>query len=214
MLIIFDLDGTLTDPKEGITKRVQYALADQGIQASLEELTPFIGPPLLDSFQRFYGLDPQQAQQAVQKYRERFSKVGKYENIVYPGIREMLAKLKANGHRLAIGSSKPEVYVLDILKHFDLDKYFDVITGSELDGSRIHKAEVIDEIFKRLASSSKAIMVGDRKFDVEGAHEHHIPCIGVTYGYGQENELANANADWLANSVFETEQILLENSNV
>lgn len=84
MLIIFDLDGTLTDPKEGITKCVQYALADQGIQASLEELTPFIGPPLLDSFQRFYGLDPQQAQQAVQKYRERFSKVGKYENIVYP----------------------------------------------------------------------------------------------------------------------------------
>ena len=144
MLIIFDLDGTLTDPKEGITKCVQYALADQGIQASLEELTPFIGPPLLDSFQRFYGLDPQQAQQAVQKYRERFSKVGKYENIVYPGIREMLAKLKANGHRLAIGSSKPEVYVLDILKHFDLDKYFDVITGSELDGSRIQKAEVID----------------------------------------------------------------------
>ena len=172
--ILFDLDGTLTDPKEGITKSVQYALADQGIiEEDLSKLEPFIGPPLLDSFMEFYQMNEEDAHKAIAKYRERFQKTGLYENEIYPGISQMLQSLQHDGRRLAVASSKPTVFVEKILRHFHIKQYFDVIVGSELDGTRSKKEEVVEEALKQLFEDKTpdpetVVMVGDRKFDVEG----------------------------------------------
>ena len=144
--ILFDLDGTLTDPKPGITGCVQYALRKFGIEEpDLDKLEPFIGPPLLDSFQEFYGFDEEKGLQAIAYYRERFSVVGLFENEIYPGIAQMLARLQKAGIRLAVASSKPTVFVTRILEHFGILSFFDVIVGSELDGTRVKKEEVVEE---------------------------------------------------------------------
>ncbi|EOS59432.1 HAD hydrolase, family IA [Firmicutes bacterium M10-2] len=208
MLLIFDLDGTLTDPKEGITGSVQYALRSFGIDEELDQLTPFIGPPLIDSFRNFYGFDEEKARQAVNKYRERFSKIGMYENKVYPKIFEMLKILKEKGLRLAVGSSKPEIYVKQILRYFDLEKYFDVIVGSCLDGSRVDKYEIIQEVWKRLGKDKNTIMIGDRIFDRDGARKAKVSFIGVKYGYAQKGELDDVK--YLADDVEELTEILLK----
>lgn len=135
--ILFDLDGTLTDPKLGITSSVQYALRALGIEEpSLDKLEVFIGPPLTDSFREFYGLDEEQMTTAVDKYRERFATQGIFENEIYPGIPQMLADLKAKGKKLAIASSKPTLFVEQILEHFEIGKYFDHVVGSNMDGTR------------------------------------------------------------------------------
>lgn len=212
--ILFDLDGTLTDPKQGITRCVQYALRRFGIEEqNLDKLEPFIGPPLLDSFREFYGFDEEKGRQAITYYRERFSTVGLFENKVYPGVARMLAGLQAAGCRLAVASSKPEVFVKRILEHFGLISYFEVIVGSELDGSRTKKEEVVEEALRQLLQGAGKLedtaMVGDRKFDIQGAKAHHIAAVGVAYGYAAEGELEEAGADRIAETVEELESILL-----
>ena len=149
--LLFDLDGTLTDPKIGITTCVQYALHSFGIEEpDLDKLEPFIGPPLRDSFMEFYGFTAEQAEEAVAKYRERFQNTGIFENEVYAGIPEMLKNLQSKGYFLALASSKPQIYVERILEHFDLKKYFAVVVGSELDGTRETKDQVVQETLHQL----------------------------------------------------------------
>ncbi len=210
--ISFDLDGTLTDPKIGITSCVQYALHKLGIEEpDLDELEPFIGPPLTDSFREFYGFDDETVQQAVIYYRERFSTVGLFENDIYPGIAQMLERLKQAGRRLAVASSKPTVFVKQILEHFEILSYFDVVVGSELDGTRAKKEEVVEEALRQLLCDGNGhdiVMVGDRKFDVEGAKAYGIDSIGVAYGYAACGELEEAGADVIVDTVEELEKAL------
>lgn len=214
--ILFDLDGTLTDPKIGITTCVQYALHKMGIEEpDPDRLEPFIGPPLIESFCEFYGMSGKEAQQAVHYYRERFSTVGLFENEVYSGIPELLARLKKDGRKLAIASSKPTVYVKKILEYFSIYEYFDIIVGSELDGTRCRKEEVVEEALEQLSADDKfrkrdAVMIGDRKFDIEGAKAHQIPSIGVNYGYAIDNELMEAGADCVVGNVKELSEVLLK----
>lgn len=233
--ILFDLDGTLTDPKVGITSCVQYSLHKMGIEEpDLDKLEPFIGPPLLDSYREYYGLNEEEARQAIEFYRERFSVKGLFENKVYPGIPELLQKLQENGRKLAIASSKPTVYVKQILTHFDIEKYFAVIVGSELDGRRTRKEEVVEEALRqllpeklfrerkqyaaqrttepetgKLGSEQSVAMVGDRRFDVEGAKEYGITSVAVSYGYAQPGELEEAGAEFIASSVDRLGEVLM-----
>ena len=217
--LLFDLDGTLTDPGEGITKCVQYALAAFGIdEPDLKALEPFIGPPLKDSFMEFYDFDEEKASQAVEKYRERFRDTGIFENRIYDGIPDMIRKLKGNHKKLAVASSKPTVFVEKILEHFEIRKYFDVVVGSELDGTRTEKSEVVAEALRRLYGEDagdieekkrNTVMIGDRKFDVEGAKAEGIASIAVTYGYGPMDELKIARPDYIVRSVGELEKFLL-----
>ncbi|MEZ3474987.1 MAG: HAD hydrolase-like protein [Lachnospiraceae bacterium] len=208
--ILFDLDGTLTDPKLGITSSVQYALRALGIEEpSLDRLEPFIGPPLADSFREFYGLEGERLATAVDKYRERFATQGIFENEIYPGIPQMLADLKAKDKLLAIASSKPTLFVEQILEHFEIRKYFDHVVGSNMDGTRGTKEEVVEETLRQMltvemtpAQKRDAVaMVGDRKFDIEGARAHGITSVGVLFGYAPEGELEEAGADYIVNSV-------------
>jgi phosphoglycolate phosphatase len=215
--LLFDLDGTLTDPKEGITKCVQYALADQGIEEpDLEKLTAFIGPPLADSFMSFYNMSAEEADRAIAKYRERFHDIGIFENELYEGIPHMLKQLKAQGLHLAVASSKPEEFVNRILQHFKIASYFEVVVGSNLDGTRTKKEEVVREALSRLSAGSgetlhmeDVYMIGDRKYDVEGAKSLGVECVGVSFGYGSLEELKEAKADYIVKSVPELEKFLL-----
>lgn len=216
--ILFDLDGTLTDPKIGITRSVQYALRALGIEEpSLDKLEPFIGPPLADSFREFYGLNDEQIIMAVAKYRERFAQQGIYENEIYPGISEMLAELKRKGKILAIASSKPTLFVEQILDHFDIRKHFDFIIGSNMDGTRGRKEEVVEEALRQMLPTEitpaekkdTVVMVGDRKFDIEGAKAHGITSVGVSFGYGSEKELEQAGAEYTVNSVESLSVVLM-----
>ena len=213
--LLFDLDGTLTDPKVGITTCVQYALASFGIEEpDLDKLEPFIGPPLKDSFMEFYNMDETDAQLAVDKYRERFRDTGLFENQIYAGVPEMLRALQTKGMHLAVASSKPTVFVERILKHFDIDKYFEVVVGSELDGTRVEKDQVVEEALRQLfdgksIEKDKVYMIGDRRFDVEGARAQGVESVGVTYGYGSMEEMKEAKADYIVRSVAELHKFLL-----
>ena len=213
--LLFDLDGTLTDPKVGITTCVQYALKEFGIdEPDLDKLEPFIGPPLKDSFMEFYGFSEEDAEKAIAKYRERFSEIGIYENDVYEGIPQMLRLLQSRGMFLAVASSKPTEYVERILEHFDLRRYFKVVVGSEMDGTRVNKDEVVMEALNRLFSYKqiaydKVYMIGDRKYDVQGAKEIGVESVGVTYGYGSMEELKEAHADYIVRSVEELRTLLM-----
>ena len=211
--ILFDLDGTLTDPKIGITKCAQYALHSFGIdEPDLDRLEGFIGPPLQQSFMEYYGFDSEQANAAIAKYRERFSTVGLFENSVFPGIIDLLAHLKRSGKTLAVATSKPEVFMRQILERYGLASFFDLAIGSEIDGARVDKAEVIEEVLKRLdlngTDLAKVVMVGDRKYDIIGAKACGISAIGVRYGYAVENELESAGADYLFSTVDELKDFL------
>lgn len=213
--VLFDLDGTISDPKQGICGCVQYALRSFGIEEpELDRLEPFIGPPLSESFMKYYNFTAEQAQEAVEKYRERFSVTGKYENVLYPGMGALLHDLKASGATLAIASSKPTVYVEDILVHFGIREYFDIVVGSELDGRRVHKEEVVAEVLSQLAARGesdpdKMVMIGDRSFDVEGAKAIGAHCIAVSYGYAQPGELENAGAEIIVRDVEGLRRVLL-----
>lgn len=213
--ILFDLDGTLTDPKAGITASVQYALHSFGIEEpDLNKLEPFIGPPLKDSFMEFYEMDERQAEAAIEKYRERFSVTGLFENEIYPGVERMLRTLSGKGFCLAVASSKPTVYVERILEHFGIRQYFKVVVGSELDGRRTDKGQVVTETLRQLFGDQpvrcdEVYMVGDRKFDVEGAHAMGVESVGVAYGYGGVGELRDAHADYIVESVEELQALLL-----
>ncbi|AGC68883.1 5'-nucleotidase [Thermoclostridium stercorarium subsp. stercorarium DSM 8532] len=202
--ILFDLDGTLTDPKVGITKSVAYALKSFGIEVKdLDSLCKFIGPPLRVSFRDYYGFSEEECNRAVEKYREYFSETGMFENRVYPGIEELLKSLKKNGRKLFVATSKPTVFAVKILEHFDLLRYFDDVSGSELDGSRDRKGDVIRFALQKngLTGLTNVVMVGDREHDVVGAKENNIDVIGVLYGYGDRAELEKAGADYIVENV-------------
>lgn len=199
--ILFDLDGTLTDPMEGITKSVQYALSKYGIHEEIENLTKFIGPPLEESFMRYYGFDEQKAKEGVVFYRERFRDTGIFENKVIPGIKESLSALKKSGKVLAVATSKPTEFAVRICDKFDLSQYFDLIIGSEFDGTRSKKNEVIEEVLRQLSCSTEdAIMVGDREHDIIGAKKCRLQSVGVEFGYAEPGELKNAGADYIINT--------------
>lgn len=214
---LFDLDGTLTDPREGITRSVQYALRYFGIEEpDLKKLEPFIGPPLKASFKEFYGLNEQQARKAIDVYRERFAPIGVLENKIFPGTEGLLKKAKDKGCRLAVASSKPCVFVKQILKHFGIDGYFDVIVGSELDGTRDAKEEVVEEALRQLGildmeqdkRRERCAMIGDRKFDIYGAKAHGLTGVGVRFGFAGEGELEEAGADYIAENMEELADFL------
>lgn len=192
-VILFDLDGTLTESGEGITKSVQYALGKLGLpEAPLEELRTFVGPPLLEKFMEYAGLDQDTAKQAVAYYRERYSSVGIFENRVYDGIPEVLEGLQRKGYRLVVASAKPEKYVKQILEHYEIASYFEEVVGSEMDGRRTSKEAVIEEALRRLNLQnhrSQVLMVGDRENDVLGARKCGLECLAVSYGYGSVEEL-------------------------
>lgn len=212
-IILFDLDGTLTDPKEGITKCVQYALAHFGIDVDdLNELMCFIGPPLIESFQSFYGFTPEKAEEAVAKYRERFKDVGIFENGIYDGIIELLAECKAAGKKICLATSKPEQFATRILERYKMAEYFDEAVGSTMDGSVNAKCDVINEAFRRMGIDSlekkaRVIMVGDRKHDIIGAKQCGIESVGVRFGYAEEGELEAAGADYIVDTVEELKKL-------
>lgn len=202
--LFFDLDGTLTDPKPGITGCVAYALDAFGIHVTdTDTLTCFIGPPLVDSFMEYYGFSREQAEAACARYRERFSVTGLYENRVYDGIEALLSDLKAAGYELVIATSKPHVFAEKILRHFQLADYFSYISGSELDGTRNKKEEVIAHAIEacQITDRSAVLMIGDRKHDILGAKVNRIASLGVLFGYGDRAEHEAAGADYIADSV-------------
>lgn len=214
-IILFDLDGTLTDPKEGITKCVQYALAHFGIDVpNLDDLMCFIGPPLVDSFQMFYGFSEEKAEEAVVKYRERFKDIGIFENGVYDGVLEMLKACKAAGKTIGLATSKPEEFARRILDKYGMAEYFDEITGSTMDGRINAKSDVIMEAFRRMGiddpdKKERVIMVGDRKHDIIGAKQCGIESIGVRFGYAEEGELEAAGADYIVDTVEELKKLCI-----
>lgn len=210
--ILFDLDGTLTDSFKGIVHSVQYALSRYGIvENDLHKLTPFIGPPLTYSFREFYHFSEAQADEAVRYYREYFSNKGWLENTVYPGVPEMLQTLRGVGKHLYVATSKPTEFAVRILEHFGLSVFFDYIGGASFDRSRESKVEVMRYLCQlaNITDMDSVIMVGDRKFDVSGAHAIGMECVGVLYGYGSEAELSSVHADRLVSSVTELTYELL-----
>ncbi len=212
--ILFDLDGTLTDPAIGITNGVMYALDKYGIKVQdRKELYCFIGPPLVDAFMNYYGFSESDAKQAVAYYREFFRKTGIYENRVYDGIREMLATLKNCGKTLILATSKPQEFAEIVLNHFDLMKYFDCVVGATFDGTLNYKADVIRVALERagVEDTEAAVMIGDRHHDIDGAKQNNLKSIGVLYGFGDRDELGNAGADYIAETPLDLLKILTEN---
>ncbi len=202
MNILFDLDGTLTDPRVGIIRCIQHALEVlNGPKWRNSDLERFIGPPLHESFKEILGTtDGAAAWEALQIYRERYSRVGFLENEVYPGVPQALEALRRAGHHLWIATSKPTVYACNIAEHFQLAKHFEGIYGSELDGARTGKADLIKFILEREGlSPAESVMVGDRRHDAEGAGINGLRSIGVLWGLGSEKELKEAGADQLVN---------------
>ena len=208
--ILFDLDGTLTDPKEGITKSFQYALKHFGIEEDLANLEKFIGPPLHDSFRDDYNFSEEEVEEAVTKFREYFSQNGIFENKIFSGVKEVLEYLHSNNKRILLATSKPTIFAEKILKHFEIDKYFEYIGGSNLDGSRSEKNEVINHVLEvcKVSSMEDVIMIGDRKYDVIGAKKIGVDSIGVLYGYGDLEELQEVNPTYIIKNIEELKNIL------
>ena len=211
--ILFDLDGTLTDPGEGITNSVAHALAHYGISvADRSRLYRFIGPPLMDSFMEYYDFTEEQATEAVKVYREYFADRGWAENTVYDGIEALLGELVSAGKVLLVATSKPQAFAERILVHFGLDRYFTVICGAPMHAPRGYgKADVIREALAKagVTDLSSAVMVGDRHHDIDGARAVGIASAGVLYGYGDRGEHEAAGADAIAESVDALKEILL-----
>ena len=201
--VLFDLDGTLTDPGQGITNSVAYSLKKFGIEVEdKKELYKFIGPPLHDSFMKYYGFSDEEAETAIVYYREYFRDTGIFENEVYDGIEKMLGEIKTSGRKIVLATSKPEEFAKRILIHFGLDKYFDFTAGATMDTSRSKKGDVIAYALRESGCSSEnAVMVGDRLHDILGAKENGLDSIGVLFGYGSREELESAGADYIAETV-------------
>ncbi len=202
--VLFDLDGTLTDSAPGITNSVAYALKRWNIEVEdKSSLNCFVGPPLAGSFEKYFGFSKEQALEAVDEYRVYYRDRGIFENVVYPGIPEMLSELRSRGKKIILATSKPEIFAKQILEYFDLMKYFDLVAGATMDSSRTKKELVIKYALAEfgVTDTSECIMVGDRDQDVVGARENGIDCIGVLYGYGDLAELESVNAAYLAESV-------------
>ena len=196
--IFFDLDGTLTDSGEGIINCATLALEHFGLPVpSREEMGVFVGPPLDKTFIQF-GVPADKTQEAIDVFRSRYVVVGKFENFPYPGIHDLLAALKAQGHRLFVATSKPEVTALEVLAKFELTEYFEQIVGATLDGTRSHKADVLAYLLNQIDAPEHALMVGDTEYDVLGAAAHNIPTIGVAWGYGKVAAMEQAGAIGIA----------------
>lgn len=211
--LFFDLDGTLTNPAFGITNSFKYAYKYFGMEIpSYEKLCSFIGPPLVETFKNNFGFDDKKAEEGVKVYREYFSTKGLFENSVYPGIENLLEKLKKNQKHLVVATSKPELFALQILEHFNLSKYFDFICGSLMDESRSEKSEVISYALEKCKNPSpkKILMIGDRKHDILGAKKNGIKSCGVLFGYGTKEEFENSGADFICKNIEELEKICLE----
>lgn len=209
--VFFDLDGTLTDSEPGIVNAALYTLEKYNITVNeKEELRKFIGPPLQDSFSTDYGFNEEEIEEAIATFREYYADKGIFENEVYPGIEEVLIELKNRGKKLVIATSKPEVFTLQVLKHFDLLKYFDCIEAASLDDSRIKKGIIIKEAIEKLniTDLSKVVMVGDRKHDIKGANINGISSIGVLWGYGSIEEFEKHEATFVAEKVIDLLEII------
>lgn len=210
--LLLDLDGTITDSEEGITRCVEYALNHFGIQVNdLHDLSPFIGPPLLDSFKEFYHFTDEQAVIATAKYRERYVDKGILENKLYPGIKEFLADACKHNKTVILATSKPEIFAKRILDHFGLSRYFSFVAGSGLDGSLHTKTDVINYILQsnNITDLGSVIMIGDRKHDIIGAKNAGIDSAGVLYGFGDYQELSEAGADYIVEDIPALRKLLL-----
>ena len=206
--ILFDLDGTLTDSGEGIMNCAALALERLGTPIPPRDaLRVFVGPPLHDTFRQF-GVPEDQVDEAIRIYRSRYVPIGKFENTPYPGIRELLEKLRAQGNRLYVATSKPEEMAVEVLEHFDLAHFFDHICGASLDRSRIAKDAVISYLLQLHGADGQMVMVGDTVFDVLGAAAHGIPAVGVAWGYGSVEEMKKAGAAAIAVTMDELLSIL------
>lgn len=204
--VLFDLDGTITDPGLGITNSVMYALEKYHIKVEdRSDLYPFIGPPLKESFEKYYHFSDEESSCAVAYYREYFSEKGIYENVLYDGMAEVLEYIKSSGRKLILATSKPEQFAIQILKYFEIEKYFDFIAGATMDETRVKKAEVIAYALKscEITDLPSVVMVGDREHDIFGAKEAGIDSVGVLYGYGSREELQSAGATYIAKNVGE-----------
>lgn len=193
--VLFDLDGTLIDSSEGITKSALYALEHFGIEEpDVSKLYKFIGPPLSESFRKYYGFSEEQAYEAVAVYRERYNKIGIYECSLYPGVEDCIKALKEKGYRIGMASSKPEESCRRILEHFDLLSLFDDVVGATFDGTRDKKEQILNEVFRRWKEVPREEMclIGDTIFDVEGAKAAGLPCIAVTFGFGDLEQMKKA----------------------
>lgn len=213
-IILFDLDGTLTESGEGIIKSVQYALEKmKHMEEDSEKLRVFIGPPLIEQFMNYAGFNQEEAEEAVVFYRKRYAVKGIFENRPYDGIQEMLEELKEKGYILVVASSKPENYVNRILEHFQMSSFFDEVVGATMDEKRTNKADVIHEAIRRLhvdPTQEELLMVGDKEHDILGARACGIPCAAVSYGYGTMQELESADPLKILNSVKELRTYLLQ----
>lgn len=198
-IVLFDLDGTLTDSGLGVKNGFIYALEKFGIMARHGELDKVMGPPLMDSFMQFYGFSFEDAKIAVKHYREYYRETGVFENTLYSGIPELLETLKSMGKTLCIATSKPDVFAIQVLKMFDIYKYFDIISAATIDDKLCKKSDIVKIALDKAGGNCyNSIMVGDRHHDIHGAHENSIKCIGVLYGYGNEDEMNGAGADFIA----------------
>ena len=209
--ILFDLDGTLTDPGIGITNSVMHALRKHGIEVSdRSELYAFIGPPLKDSFMKYYGFSEEDAVRAIDEYREYFRPHGIFENEVYPGIPELLQQLKADGKRLILATSKPDEFSISIMKHFGLYDYFSFFSCATMSEKKVTKPEIIQYALDELEITDldSCVMIGDREHDILGANAVGIRSIGVLYGYGSREELEEAGAAYLAETVQDIQKYL------
>jgi len=214
--LLFDLDGTLTDSKLGITNSVVYALTKMGFdKIEYEELIKFIGPPMKETFREYYKFTEDETEKAIGYYREYFKDKGIFENQVYEGIEELLKELVCNGNILAVATSKPTPFAERILDYFDLSQYFSCIIGSNLDGTRVKKGDVIEAVIERLQDvesieRSKILMIGDREHDIVGAKQTGIDSLGVEYGYGSYEELHHNGANYIVKDVYELKALLLK----
>ena len=203
-IVLFDLDGTLTESGIGITRSVAHSLRRYGIEETDQaKLDRFVGPPLIDSYMRYYGFSREQAIQAVEYYREYYAVTGIFENRVYDGVETMLKALNKAGKICVLATSKPEHYAVQILEHFGLASYFFCVAGATMDEKRTNKADVIAYALETVGKPGKAVMVGDRKHDILGAKAHDLDSIGVLYGYGSREELETAGATYLAETAEE-----------
>ncbi len=210
--VFFDLDGTLTDPAEGITNSVAFALSRFGIEVEDKTtLYKFIGPPLMDAFEEFYGFSPENSALALEYYREYFRVKGIYENKLYGGIEQLLCDLKQASKQIILATSKPEPFAITILEHFGIKKYFSFIAGATMDEKRNKKSDVLAYALKNanVTDLKETIMIGDRKHDILGAKDNGIDSLGVLYGYGSKEELSLAGATYIAENIEEIKKIIL-----
>ena len=209
-ILLFDLDGTLTDSQEGIINCMKHALTAMGREIP-DDINRFLDPPLYDSFAEFCGMNEEEVLEAVRIFRERYSTVGLFENRVYEGINEMLERLKNGGKQLYVATSKPDTFAKRILEKFGLSRYCPIIGGADIGGTRNEKWEVIDYVLENagITDKSRVLMIGDRRQDVIGAHKTGLKCLGILWGYGTTEELNEAGADFIAHTPQETADMLL-----